>query len=557
MSHHGQTVFLLENMQPTWLRTDGERRIYAIGSNLMFKLFVLLGFGLILYLCMRIIDIRLAQIFHYVIGGLAGGLIIWLASCWRAMKLPLKLIAALLIAAGVAGFALSYFYAFSVSPIVGAIVGLAISLLLGRVDVGSIRNIRTFGRIAWIGTMKNVEDHIIFPLFMVGNFALMFGLFGVLVHAGVNAITNIETGGWGVGWRFGAAAGLVFLCYSAISMFLEGLEGDDTEGTAQSYRSIWISARNALIVGIAIEPPIVMIFWIIGWLFGLSTAGVMGGLLFGSVCALAVGLCYGGLAFIQHFVLRLILYWNEHIPWSYSRFLNFATERMLLNKVGRSYIFIHGLLQAYFAEMLDSRVDAKVIGSFRKDGALEIVTGASVVRLRSAPTLLSKFEIIQMIREKGFNYPFVDAKLGLSSAVKGTFQHKYELRTFNDGKVIIDQVTGLMWQQSGSREPMLWEEPEEYIEQLNGRCFAEFSDWRLPTLEELASLLELTTKNWRNVFLSLHIDTVFDNRQISCRSSDRDRESASRSLFNVDFELGYVSSGVRLKGAYVRAVRSI
>ncbi|MEG4272719.1 MULTISPECIES: hypothetical protein [unclassified Microcoleus] len=54
---------------------------------------------------------------------------------------------------------------------------------------------------------------------------------------------------------------------------------------------------------------------------------------------------------IQHFILRFLLWFNGHIPWNYARFLNYATERMLLQRVGGRYRFIHRFLQEYFANI--------------------------------------------------------------------------------------------------------------------------------------------------------------------------------------------------------------
>ena len=59
----------------------------------------------------------------------------------------------------------------------------------------------------------------------------------------------------------------------------------------------------------------------------------------------------GGLAFIQHFALRFILSRAGCLPWNLTRFLDHATERILLRKVGGGYIFVHRLLQDYFASL--------------------------------------------------------------------------------------------------------------------------------------------------------------------------------------------------------------
>lgn len=54
---------------------------------------------------------------------------------------------------------------------------------------------------------------------------------------------------------------------------------------------------------------------------------------------------------IQHFTLRLILCLQGYTPWNYARFLDYATERVFLIKVGGGYIFIHRTLQEHFAQM--------------------------------------------------------------------------------------------------------------------------------------------------------------------------------------------------------------
>ncbi len=54
---------------------------------------------------------------------------------------------------------------------------------------------------------------------------------------------------------------------------------------------------------------------------------------------------------IQHFTLRLILYRDGYIPWNYARFLDYASNRIFLQKVGGGYIFIHRLLLEHFAQM--------------------------------------------------------------------------------------------------------------------------------------------------------------------------------------------------------------
>ena len=56
-------------------------------------------------------------------------------------------------------------------------------------------------------------------------------------------------------------------------------------------------------------------------------------------------------ACVEHFALRLILHSANSIPWNYAHFLSHCTERLLLQRVGGRYRFIHKLVQEHFAVM--------------------------------------------------------------------------------------------------------------------------------------------------------------------------------------------------------------
>ncbi|MHC4320887.1 MAG: Lcl C-terminal domain-containing protein, partial [Planctomycetota bacterium] len=99
------------------------------------------------------------------------------------------------------------------------------------------------------------------------------------------------------------------------------------------------------------------------------------------------------------------------------------------------------------------------------------------------------------------------------NASSSGFTNDYKLK--NDGKVVFDHASGLMWQQSGTAKDISYDEAKEYVTQLNGDQFAGYNDWRLPTLEEAMSLMESTGTSG-----GLNIDPVFDNTQIWIWTSD-------------------------------------
>lgn len=54
---------------------------------------------------------------------------------------------------------------------------------------------------------------------------------------------------------------------------------------------------------------------------------------------------------MPNFTLRFWLWRTGSLPWNLIAFLDEAAERLLLRKVGASYIFIHRLLLDYFASL--------------------------------------------------------------------------------------------------------------------------------------------------------------------------------------------------------------
>jgi transcriptional regulator with XRE-family HTH domain/DNA polymerase III delta prime subunit len=70
------------------------------------------------------------------------------------------------------------------------------------------------------------------------------------------------------------------------------------------------------------------------------------------------GLLRGGLACIQHYLLRWYLWRTDALPWKYSAFLDYAAEHILLRKIGGGYIFAHRLLMEYFASLNPSNTSS-------------------------------------------------------------------------------------------------------------------------------------------------------------------------------------------------------
>jgi hypothetical protein len=105
----------------------------------------------------------------------------------------------------------------------------------------------------------------------------------------------------------------------------------------------------------------VIIFGLVGGLFiGLFSGGLAFGLhglkalalVVGLVIGLVIGILLGsarGYQWLQECALRSSLWRAGLAPWNYVRFLDHATERTFLCRVGHGYVFVHRLVMEYFA----------------------------------------------------------------------------------------------------------------------------------------------------------------------------------------------------------------
>ena len=61
--------------------------------------------------------------------------------------------------------------------------------------------------------------------------------------------------------------------------------------------------------------------------------------------------------FIRRLLLRILIHWTGHLPLNLNRFLDYATYRIFLYRVGGGYIFIHRYLMEYFASLTEEDIE--------------------------------------------------------------------------------------------------------------------------------------------------------------------------------------------------------
>ncbi|MCM0594488.1 MAG: hypothetical protein ACSI46_20020 [Gloeotrichia echinulata DVL01] len=304
ISQSSQTVFLIEQIQPTWLQSDLERILYKFEMTLIgilaIGLILLLGYGL--------------DHSFYEISKLPNNL----------NNLP-KIIS---MNAGMWGLVL-------------IIWGLVLWLNFGRGEA----EIKTFETLTypWKKTQKHLLNGLIYGL----KWSLVLSLFCVLwCYVAWTGSQNSDSR-FNKIIIFGLITGLIL---GLIIGLIHGLKGAEIETKNIPNQGIWSSAKNAaiiagfswLILGLIIffPPPIGLFPKELKSITSVINWGLILGLLFG-----------GGIACIQHFSLRLLLWVEGFIPMNYARFLNYASDRIFLQKVGGGYIFVHRMLLEHFAGM--------------------------------------------------------------------------------------------------------------------------------------------------------------------------------------------------------------
>lgn len=188
--------------------------------------------------------------------------------------------------------------------------------------------------------------------------------------------------------------------------------------------------------------------------------------------------------------------------------------------------------------------------------------------LRSESIIMNSDDVKTMLIKKGF----YDSVLNPS----GGYLNKFQSKDINGDKVVVDNAAGLMWYPLQSDKAMRYSNVQAWINEFNRKNYAGYNDWRVPTLEEVASLLEESKKSnglsiepvfSSKAYLIWTIDKTVgnmtmdmygfskDNNNISLYRGDSD---AKQKMFVVDFILNsritYMGSNSE---AWIRPVRTL
>jgi serine/threonine-protein kinase len=124
------------------------------------------------------------------------------------------------------------------------------------------------------------------------------------------------------------------------------------------------------------------------------------------------------------------------------------------------------------------------------------------------------------------------AQLGLDRLWRPAAWSSGTLRRL-DAQVVEDPRSGLLWQYRGSPYPLAWHAARDYVAGLNHRGLAGRTDWRLPTIPELSTLLRPPPSGSDHC-----LEPVFHPEPQHLWSCDR---RAFTTAWYVSLDLGYVA----------------
>lgn len=259
MKKHGKTVFLIEELQPSWLENRW-------------------NYKLILGLVLELISIPLGVLFGLLINQFSSGLI------------------------------------------VGLFLGLIGGLIGGLDNQIEPKENLSFSRSKWDKTD-------------------MMSMIGMMM----SSVASIGVGAISV---FGINGLIIAVIFGLIFLLIEArMENNVVETKTLINEGIQLSLKNSIyggiIFGVIVGMSFLLIRGFIDELGKVLIGGVIGGLISGFWY-------FGGKEVIQHYSLRLTLYFKNYTPLNYGNFLEYAVKLIFLQKVGGGYIFIHRLLLEHF-----------------------------------------------------------------------------------------------------------------------------------------------------------------------------------------------------------------
>lgn len=329
MKEQSQSVFMVEEVQPSWLSSLGQWLFYQALSALSIGLLIGLPVGLISWWSFGSGSGLGEGVFVSLITGLS-----FFMGCRSGSPIKNGIVCGL--SSGLLMLLSSR--AASTWVLFGLFAG-----LIGGLGVGSLMEIRL------VETMRWQSKHFWGRTVLGAKIGLLIGLVVGFAHFLPRFVSK------GVPYWIAAVLGPGFLGWLSLGLFAAltvGLSGGlvDTIRVDKAFpnQGVALSLKNGLAVSSLSAVSVGLIFWLV---FSDFPDSLILSLIFGLFIVLSVGLNRGGSAVVKHYSLRVILWLTGVTPLGFIPFLEHCAKLILLKKVGGGYMFIHRTLLEYFSAL--------------------------------------------------------------------------------------------------------------------------------------------------------------------------------------------------------------
>ena len=354
MERHNQSIFLMEQLQPSWLANGRFQWAYLFWAHVMMPavlgMLIMWSFAQLIGVNPPYIEINFSSEFAAFFG--------IAAPPWNAL---FSLFWLNFFAGTLSAVASGLFFLWRRRRgdearidrrlgwlqllVVGGIVWTAVTIPVAQTDelalalfLGSMAAIGlalTFGGPGYGQSFRN-EIRVRGALKWSWRSAFTLGVVGALV----------SLVWWGIIWLRDPSAfagGFNLLNMGLLFFLLGGLNGKRPEIRNRPNEGMRIAGRNGVMAMSVVAVPAMV--------FTAVTVNLVSGLYTGLMLGLFAGVVHGFNDVVKHLVVRLLLWRKQRVPLRYARLLDCAADCVLLQRVGGGYTFRHRLLQDYFAEL--------------------------------------------------------------------------------------------------------------------------------------------------------------------------------------------------------------
>ena len=338
LTEREETQFFIEDMQPDWLPKERERSGRLVLGIVLGTLFgVMLGvlFGVLGGLLDSIVDLVVSSLIDDVLDGYVIG-----------------------VADGVID---DIFFKIGSSVLFSVVIGVTYGMLLGMQDIKPVHELEIDFRPGTIWQLaKHRESVLILLLSGLASGMLGWGIFGT--SEALDMVFFVMLGVIG-----GAVAVVGIEIYRNIRPLQRKSRDRLNNGIRRSaVISVSIGVVFGVLVGVLGGLLSALLFGFdmgkrIGGVYGVLY-GLASGFQLGTFTTAMIGpyvvLYYGGQAVFSHILLRLLLARHRLLPLRLIPYLEAMRERILLQRAGGHYRFIHRTLQEHIAALTDERIAA-------------------------------------------------------------------------------------------------------------------------------------------------------------------------------------------------------